>query len=647
MLHTTKQMSLCLCIATLVLFTTGALEADEIRTWTDSTGKFKIEGKLVSHTDGKVKLERADGRSVEIPFDKLSDQDQKFLNELKENPFKTSEPSSANPFMPAESAKDGAKSGSSPGGATPTAPVSINWNGSQKIDIDSYGDGWEFSVEKSGELDFVPKTVELPVRKEFFEGMKGLAIGPGAQHAAVGYLWTFSTKDRLPRTRLVMCNLQTGRVSGEVEEKVEMVPIALHPDGHQVLMKNAERNNNSLEIWNVQGRNANRGGTWAAHNEEWGRKQDVSWAAFADEKTLILKYGSGWVAIWDFPTLQPRCHFQIEGGCTPALSADGRTLAFYKGERVGLFDVQTHEVIALQKAPRRLNWPNFAFSPSQKLLACVAFDSLLVWNVETGELYRDFEPSGLVINGMPRFSDDEFVLLGNRYLVELENMIKLWDYEGGEQVRAVGGTTFFAVSPQNRPGALMPTLIPHEGAMNALNAALNEPDLFVFRKGATVQLNVSGIPGEKRAQVEADLRKKLAEMDIQIAPSAAVELKASVSGPKTEKMTYTTSGTYTVQIYRTSLELVYEGKSIWQTGGSNIPHFVRINRGTNLGDYLKEKSKSAEYGFFKSVHLPKFVQKPLEGSQGGRSGGQTIGVSKVVPTTSSGPSRRRPVGGRR
>ena len=621
----------------IILFVSSATAADEVRTWSDATGRFKIEAKFVSQADGKVKLEQTNGKTVEIGVKQLSEADQKFLKELESNPFKAADPK--NPFMEADSEKD-TKSGESPS----AAPGKIDWSRSEEIDLDSYGDGWDVAALPEGDLDFVPKTIKLPNRTEFFEGMKSLAISRVARKAAVGYLWTFSTKNNLPRTRVVLCDLEAGRVSGEVMENVEALPVTVHPDGRQVLMRSAKRNEIGLEIWTIQGKRATRDSSWHPFKEEWSRDKELQWARFADEKTLILKHKNGWVTIWDFETRQPVCEFQIDGGCLPALSADGTTLAFYKGQRIGLFDVHTHEVIAMQKAPRKLNWPNLAFSPSQKRLACVAFQDILIWEIETGELYLDFKPAGLVINTAPRFADDDFLLVGNRYLIELENMIKLWDYEGGEQVRAVGGTTFFAVSPQNRPGALMPTLIPHEGAMNALNSALNEPDLFVFRSGSKVKLDVAGINGSHRAEVEASIRAKLAEMDIEIDNNAAVTVKASVSGPKSEEMNYISSGTYTVQIYRTNLELISEGAAIWQSSGTNIPHFVSLNRGENLGDVLREKSKQPAYGFYKKVVLPKFVQKPLGGSQPGKTSGQTIGVSKVVPTTSS--SGRTPRGSR-
>jgi hypothetical protein len=49
------------------------------RTWTDSTGKFKIEAELVDVEDGKVRLKKDDGSIVTVPLIKLSAGDRAFL----------------------------------------------------------------------------------------------------------------------------------------------------------------------------------------------------------------------------------------------------------------------------------------------------------------------------------------------------------------------------------------------------------------------------------------------------------------------------------------------------------------------------------------------------------------------------------------
>ncbi len=60
--------------------TAAATKPDEIRTWSDKTGKYKIEAQLVTKVDDKVILKRRDnGEIITLAIDKLSTADQEFL----------------------------------------------------------------------------------------------------------------------------------------------------------------------------------------------------------------------------------------------------------------------------------------------------------------------------------------------------------------------------------------------------------------------------------------------------------------------------------------------------------------------------------------------------------------------------------------
>ena len=87
----------CLAAATLAttLFCLGNVWADDFRTWTDATGKFQIKAKFVALKDGKVTLEKDDGKVVEIDVSKLSAADQKAAKDAaaaaatkEDDPFK-------------------------------------------------------------------------------------------------------------------------------------------------------------------------------------------------------------------------------------------------------------------------------------------------------------------------------------------------------------------------------------------------------------------------------------------------------------------------------------------------------------------------------------------------------------------------------
>jgi hypothetical protein len=55
-----------------------SLKPGTLRTWSDSSGKFKVEAELVKIEDGQVVLRKRDGSVVRVPLDKLSREDRLF-----------------------------------------------------------------------------------------------------------------------------------------------------------------------------------------------------------------------------------------------------------------------------------------------------------------------------------------------------------------------------------------------------------------------------------------------------------------------------------------------------------------------------------------------------------------------------------------
>jgi hypothetical protein len=60
---------------------TESSEALPTRTWNDATGAFSVEAQFAGVKDGKVLLKKADGKTVSVPLDQLSKEDQDFVAE--------------------------------------------------------------------------------------------------------------------------------------------------------------------------------------------------------------------------------------------------------------------------------------------------------------------------------------------------------------------------------------------------------------------------------------------------------------------------------------------------------------------------------------------------------------------------------------
>jgi WD40 repeat protein len=264
-----------------------------------------------------------------------------------------------------------------------------------------------------------------------------------------------------------------------------MMPLALHDDGKHVLMRRNEfgfGNLDRLEIWSIQGKDVVRSLIWIPYEDVNGAPRDVMWAEFVDARTLATSSRGGKVALWDVASAQPICHFKLVDGAVPAMSADRKWIAFSSQDRVGLFNIEKREVVAVQDTPSSFTWPYMAFSPSGRKIGCIARDRILTWDTATGKLEKNFATPGIHIHGAIDFPHDGFILAANQFLIALDTQLKLWQYQGAEYVRTVGGTTFMAVSGFNSPGVLAAAKVPHAEAKSLLEKALKQPDLFVFHQ---------------------------------------------------------------------------------------------------------------------------------------------------------------------
>ena len=78
-------MKAVVLVACVVLFVTAA--SADVRTWKDKSGKFSIQGELVESDGNAVKLKKADGKVIQVPLERLSDEDRQFLETQRDSAF--------------------------------------------------------------------------------------------------------------------------------------------------------------------------------------------------------------------------------------------------------------------------------------------------------------------------------------------------------------------------------------------------------------------------------------------------------------------------------------------------------------------------------------------------------------------------------
>lgn len=75
-----RVIQLCVTAASIVLFHSTIVVADDGRHWTDSSGKFSVDAELIELRSNEVVLKKSAGSLITIARDRLSAADQKFLD---------------------------------------------------------------------------------------------------------------------------------------------------------------------------------------------------------------------------------------------------------------------------------------------------------------------------------------------------------------------------------------------------------------------------------------------------------------------------------------------------------------------------------------------------------------------------------------
>ena len=652
--------------------------AAEFRTWVDSSGKHKIKAKLVQASDGQVTLEREDGSQVSIAMDKLSDADRKYLAEMQsgdEDPFKVVKPGKKAAAKKKVTVIDGdeeeepaekpvrkkkkamAESEEEPeeaseAGGEPKV-VAPRWSGAKEVLASPSDSQWKLEIE-APELPTAPKkgrSIAIPAKVDFFEKLRGFAINPVCGRAVIGYVLDrpggggapFGRPGRGGRgsearaggqTRIVLCDLQAGKMLAECHGPGKMAPLALSDAGNQVLMCRDEfgpGNRDRLELWSVAKSGITRELQWAPHDDQQRGERDITWASFIDEERLATVSGGGVLTIWKASTAKPLYYLKIQGSCRPAISPDRKYLAFATDKQFGVLDLTSGEVVAMQPAPREhFPFPVFAFTPKGTRLVCASFDRIYVWDSATGALYRDISLAGTLIHIGEHLlcPSEDHVFVGNSLLLDIESQAKVWTYQGLEEAGMLGAVCWFVVSEHNAAGALVPTALPHPAAQEKIQKAMESPDFFVLKPGTTVVLNVNGLqdPGE-REKVAAALTQKLQANGCQVGPNGAIELVATTEMGKQREVAYHTFGmigsrVYNVQEYTSRLKFVYQGQTAWEVACGNVPGFISLKQGETVEQVLR-RSERPNYAWFATVELPKTIQKPTPGAA-------ALGASRVT-----------------
>lgn len=635
----------CLTAGLCGFVLTAVLPAADLRTWTDSTGKFTVKARFGGLADGKVTLDVEGGQPVEIPLDKLSAADQTYIKSLPaDNPF---QPKTVNPFAPRSTTPAPA-----PGGAAPPASASgmVDDSGAfesrivrpplasaRSIELFNSGDGWQVdpaALASAEARSFAGKPFRLPPKTNFHEKTSAIVFNPAGTHALVGFHQNFPRDTT--HTRLVLVDLASGKVTANRTTGGQLAPLALADDARTVVMKRDEfgfGNSDRLEVWQLSESAITKGPAWRPFDDDKGSDRDVLLAEFTAQGELLTASAGGKVIAWSVEPLQPLWTCLSAKGCRPALSPNRRFLLTADKNQLSLLDLERQQVVAAMPMPSRA-FPKLSFNQSGSRFAAMTQSVGYVWDTATGQQVREIESSLLPAMGSPApilFANDDQILCGGKYLVDLPSLIPLWQYDGADKSVEVGDAVWFVVTDGERnPAVLFGARLPQPGVKEALDKAMADPNFFIVKPGARLKLNLDRLPDPaERDKLRETLTRKLQEKELQVDPAAEVELTAYFDPPQQKDVAYHGfGGLQTVSFNETiaRLELTWQGQKVWQTSASNQPFVVNRSRDEPLQEAIRKYEKP-NYGFFSGVTLPRMIVRPGNGS-----GSRMLGSSRVTTT---------------
>lgn len=623
----------CFAFLLVTLALTAPTFAQEVRQWSDASGRFKISATLTKVVDGVVILKNTDGQTLRIPLDKLCDADREFIAGGI-NPFEMVEETPASPFETVPAASSGTPAvAPSSGGTLWMSQIKVDWDAALRISTPTQ-DSWQVAVP-NGVLQFEPKRASISGKANFHERDMRLIVNAKSKRAVVGRSYSFGRDE--PSSRLSLVDLTSGK-SVEIEpQNVEMLPLAMLDNGSMVVMRgNARRDGmakSKIELWRMQGKSVKRSGTWEPYAGQ-GKggtfsEIDVVKVAPINGGKVVMISNKGHVALWDLPTRTPIWHHQMsKQNFAMAVSADRSLLALFDERTLFMVDPLTGDVKGSKTLPSgtATGWVRLAWGPTGKKIMMTSRGDVRVLDVATGEWDIEITMPSVPVaaNGMC-FPHPDYALLNNSTLLHLPSKIKVCTYSDAGSIFNIGGTSFIALHG-DRGGVVVPAKFPHPAAESALAKALDDPTTFLLHPGVGVAVSASG--GQHSQAIRSGLEKSVVASGYKLDPNSPIKITGSVTGPKQEAVSYHMSGSYIVQKYTSSIKMQWNGKDVWQRSWSNIPGMLMTKRGESMQQALDKHSKSPNITSFAATKFPAFMQKPAE--NGRTNGGGSLMSSKFT-----------------
>jgi hypothetical protein len=601
----------------------AAAEQVAVRTWTDSTGKFKIEATFAGKEGDSVLLTKTDGKTIKLPLAKLSKEDQDHIAALN------AKPPAENPFEAAEQVADD--------GHDRVA----DWSGAEQI-LPQPIDGWPLAPDAAQQpvQALAGKAMGLPGggRERFFENPKSLLFDAGKSEALVVLVNGPPGKDR--EVKIVRCDLKTGRVAAENPWKTSYTPVDLSPSGQLLAclpdqFARNESEKNKITILRHEGDKWTPVVRWKmGEGVEFAKKFDRIY--FLGEDKILCTSGMGAsVTLMQIEPVRALWTLKTAQNTSVALSANRTQLAAAIDGGIGIFSTASGETLARIQTPTPAQGGTLSFSPDGTRLAHLSGAVVLVYDLATGKQIHEVWFPRPTHGKSLDWVGGSFVLVDGSQLVDLEKRIVLWKYDVPGNLESLaahfGGRFWMVAGGHTVPYQLFTPTIPG-AAEKAKWEPLTADGVLALKPGAQISLQVN-LPAHAAdvQKVTQALTDSLTRQGFTVAAGAPITVEATIADAGKESASYRGIGfgrfgggdKVEVQKYTSSVVMKENGKELWTaTGHYGAPHMVQVKDGQKIEDAVNE-SRGNPVDFFARVQIPRTMARHEKDG--------TYGTSKLGP----------------
>ena len=618
------------------------------RTWSDRTGKFKVDATIVRVDDDKVVLRRDDDKEITIPRAKLSDADQKFLADFKGGKGRASE-------EPSSDAAD------EPAGKTeeptiPLEPTDLTTASQVTIAADA---PWTYKPEPSAtRAPLKPVDIVLLPPADIFEQPLRLLLVPSQKKAFAVFAW-HSPGMRQTTYRVQECDLAKSKVVGKGDFGTSIAPFAISDDGSLLLARSEGTGfgtHGELRLYRRDGAKAEPLVAWMPyrHHESphralaGGRNQpppdrpalgieaDVTWAEFLDEGHVITLNQPGELAVWTLPKVGPVYVAHLElGFAEPAFSPRRQYLAVPTKHGVAILQAATGEVAGVLDCDMTgFNGHRVAWSDDGTRLALVQDGRIRVWDLATRELTRDFPGAAQIMQSCCWSGNKHLVV--NGLAIDVDRRIPVSHIpRAGADSEVLDGAVW-QINRQSLQPRLTATPIFPKGFKDPAEGQTAE-QLLAIKPGMEVAIEMPQGTTPDFANAREEVVNQLTRNGMKIVPQSKLKLAGTMAPGETKTVKYQTfrrDQVADVKVVEQVLTLNYtlDDQILWKHVNTlTAPTFVSMEKGETIQDAIARATKPDPKALSR-VWIPAYIARTPE---------QVIkGLATGVP--SPGTSRGRP-----